>query len=506
MSWGIPVLSVIKDLIGEAEATKDAIESAYQGLEASVHAAQAPAPQPAPAPAMEADLFGFGNAPAQAPAVAAAPSYDSFVEVPTNQGGAPNPFGGAPHQNGAPAPTPIPYSQAPAPAPAGPHMLETVSSDDTSSAGGEQFENNPELEGQPMFSYDHSQGAPQTHSYGQQASQQPDPSYGVSYEQPAFHGNPPPGHNKQSSISSLNFGEVMGGGTPQNQFAHQDHQEEEIDVDYAEGAAHNMDEINAMKAKAKDAEDLARDSESAYRQLMATADEFRRVADEAEASARQKLTDASDGKKKKGGFMGGGKKKKSMVVIRVHICSTWLCFSVVCLITRFSHTCFSLLFWISQKDATQAKADAEAKKKKFLEAQSQANDAQHVAMDTKRVAEKLRKEADDAEMNLAAQASMQQRQPTPEPAPAAQATSGYQGQQGYGQHQPSGYGQPPMQQGYGQLQPGGYGQPPMQGQGQSGYGAPAQGYNPNVMGQPQGGIELPSPAAAGQDGYSYNPF
>lgn len=171
-----------------------------------------------------------------------------------------------------------------------------------------------------------------------------------------------------------------------------------------------------------------------------------------------------------------------------------------------THSFFHTI-WISQKDATQAKADAEAKKKKFLEAQSQANDAQSVAMDTKRVAEKLRKEADDAEMNLAAQASMQQKQPTPEPAPAPQATNGYQGQQGYdqppqqgfGQPQPGGYGQPPMQQGYGQ--------PPMQqGYGQSGYGAPAQGFNPNVMGQPQGGIELPSPAAAGQDGYSTNPF
>lgn len=495
----------MNDLIGEAEATKDAIESAYQGLEASVHAAQASAPQPAPAPAMEADLFGFGNA--RAPAVTAAPSYDSFIEVPTNQGGAPNPFGGAP-QNVAPAPAPIPYSQAPAPAPAGPHMLETVSSDDTSSAGGEQFENNPEQEGQPMFSYNPSLGAPQAHSYGQQAPQVMDPSYGVSYEQQAFHGNPPPpppGHNKQSSISSLNFGEVMGGGTPQNQFAHQDH-EEEIDVGYGDGAAHNMDEINAMKAKAKDAEDLARDSESAYRQLTATADEFRRVADEAEASARQKVADASDGgKKKKGGFMGGGKKKKSMVRIQMNIRRVMIFGR--CLITRFSHIHFSILFWISQKDATQAKADAEAKKKKFLEAQSQANDAQSVAMDTKRVAEKLRKEADDAEMNLAAQASMQQKQPTPEPAPAPQATNGYQGQQGYdqppqqrfGQPQPGGYGQPPMQQGYGQ--------PPMQqGYGQSGYGAPAQGFNPNVMGQPQGGIELPSPAAAGQDGYSTNPF
>ena len=259
---------VLQDLIGEAEATKDAIETAYQGLEESVHAAQAPAPQPAPAPAYETDLFGWGGAPtpAPAPAVAAAPSYDSHPETPPGHGhgGTPYPYAAAAQ---ATAPAPIPYSQPAQSVPAGHHQLETVSDDD-SSLEHEEFDANPEQEAEPMFSYDTGHEA-SANPFGQQA---PDSSHGISYEQQVFRSNSPPGpgHNKQSSISSLNFGEVMGGGgpTPPNQFAHQ--QEAEIPVGYGGGegiqTTHSMVEINEMKSKAADAEDLARESANTHRQ------------------------------------------------------------------------------------------------------------------------------------------------------------------------------------------------------------------------------------------------
>ena len=292
----------MNDLIGEAEATKEAIETAHQGLEASIHAAHAPPPAPGSAPSYEADLFDFDAAPGPVPPtnVAAAPSNDSHLE---------------PQYGHAPAPFPAPFP-APAPTPhpeAGgiqrPHV-DTVSSDDSSEAHQEHFNSDvagDNLQDQPLFTYD--LGYDAANARGQDES---DPYQGISLEQ-NFQNNPPPGHNKQSSISSLNF-EVMGGGpAPQNQFAFH-HEEEEQDLGGAEvPPAPSLEEIEHLKHRAKEADDLARDSETTLRQLMAKADELRQAADNAELEARQRLAEASE--KKKGGFMGGGKKKKSMVSV-----------------------------------------------------------------------------------------------------------------------------------------------------------------------------------------------
>jgi len=232
--------------------------------------------------------------------VAAAPSNDSHLE---------------PQYGHAPAPFPAPFP-APAPTPhpeAGgiqrPHV-DTVSSDDSSEAHQEHFNSDvagDNLQDQPLFTYD--LGYDAANARGQDES---DPYQGISLEQ-NFQNNPPPGHNKQSSISSLNF-EVMGGGpAPQNQFAFH-HEEEEQDLGGAEvPPAASLEEIEHLKHRAKEADDLARDSETTLRQLMAKADELRQAADNAELEARQRLAEASE--KKKGGFMGGGKKKKSMVSV-----------------------------------------------------------------------------------------------------------------------------------------------------------------------------------------------
>lgn len=110
------------------------------------------------------------------------------------------------------------------------------------------------------------------------------------------------------------------------------------------------------------------------------------------------------------------------------------------------------------------------------------NDAQALAQDTKREAERLRQEAEDAEMKAALAASMQKQAP----APAPPVSNGYPTKASVG---PS--------HGYSQPQPptndGGYGSQP--------YGM-GGGFDSNVMGS--GGASIPTPSGA-DDPYS-NPF
>jgi septal ring factor EnvC (AmiA/AmiB activator) len=139
-----------------------------------------------------------------------------------------------------------------------------------------------------------------------------------------------------------------------------------------------------------------------------------------------------------------------------------------------------LIFLALQKEAESAAFDAEAIKKRFLAVQGQANEAQHVAMETKREADKLRDKAEKAELDMAAAASMRDQQrkereeqekaqaPAPAPAPTS---NGYPGQMSYG------YGQPPApQQRYE-----GYGSPPSMGDPSQSYDQPMA---PPSMGDP----------------------
>jgi len=135
------------------------------------------------------------------------------------------------------------------------------------------------------------------------------------------------------------------------------------------------------------------------------------------------------------------------------------------------------LTWFLQRDSDRAAEDAIDIRKRFMEVQGQMRDAGAVASQLRREADKLRAEAEDAELQMAAAASMkeQRKQAGSEQRGAPPAQNGYatqpQTQLGYGQTMPA-YGQAPPQ-GYGQAPPQGYGQPP-------------QGYAGMQMQQPQG--------------------
>lgn len=116
-----------------------------------------------------------------------------------------------------------------------------------------------------------------------------------------------------------------------------------------------------------------------------------------------------------------------------------------------------------------------------MAAQSQANDTQAIAMQTKREAERLQNEAEEAEMSAAAAASMHQAPPP--------ASNGYPSQT----DSVPAYGQAPvltMGQDFGGQPYGGFGG-----------AAPAAYDNSGVMGG--GGASIPTPS--GEDPYS-NPF
>lgn len=71
--------------------------------------------------------------------------------------------------------------------------------------------------------------------------------------------------------------------------------------------------IEELKAKHREAENVARDAEESRRQIVAQTDELRRLADEAEKNLREYSKETDDKKKKKGMFGSGGRKKKDAV-------------------------------------------------------------------------------------------------------------------------------------------------------------------------------------------------
>ena len=155
-----------------------------------------------------------------------------------------------------------------------------------------------------------------------------------------------------------------------------------------------------------------------------------------------------------------------------------------------------------------------------MEVQGQVRDASAKAQQARREADKLREAAEEAELEMAAAASMRDQQKKESHAPPPgndgnQSKVGHPGALQYGHGQPSnsgGYGQPP--QGYGQTPhsygqpPQGYGQPPAQAYGNAvaspHYGqmpprtSTENGFASGVMGGGGGGgFELPSPQQFG---------
>lgn len=453
------------DLIAEATATKNAIDEATQGVQTYMEKqsrAPPPAPSPAPAPPiMEADLFGFGPP----PGAGSLPSQDI-------------------------------QSHDPLPPPSG--MSQPYSSDAYASAPASEPE--PELSPSPS---PEAESEPEPSAYSL-----PDPASLAAPSAPrdVYGGRPPQQQHQQahdfnqnahrrneSTASAFGFGDdnLMGGGSlPAGYHSSSNDNKDDLQVMGAKsyGSAISVSEINELKMKAKEAEDLARDAQENSRQKMAQVNELRRVADEATAEARRQQEDGKDTKKKKG-FMGRNKKAAAKKDV---------------------------------KEAERLAADAKEKQEKLMAAQAEANDAQAFAMETKREAERLRQEVEDAEIAAASAASMQEvSAPASKSAPQSNgfmggaaepymggaAESGYMGgssASGYmgGSSEPPSYGMPPYYGGdsngppsyYGQQQP----QPPQQPNGEQ-YGG--FGYNPNVMGG-GGGIDIPTPTGDAYD----NPF
>lgn len=287
------------------------------------------------------------------------------------------------------------------------------------------------------------------------------------------------GHNRQSS--GFDSGFVMGGSAPplpeptraDNASMSSAARAHSSSGDYGFEDEEAFKIVEDMKKRAERAAETARDAEAAANRLAAEADELRTDADKADANARTLRAKADEQKK---GRFGGGKKKNMA------------------------------------RDAERAGEDATELKKRFMAVQTQAHDAATVAAETRRESNRLKNEAEKAEIEMASAASLREQQKkAPEPAPAP-SNNGYgmppQSDYGAGPYggAPPAYGQaPPANQGYyggGGYPNTGYGQP-MNG---GGYGG--GGYSENVMGGGGQAFDIPSPQnfqAPPADGYA-NPF
>lgn len=172
--------------------------------------------------------------------------------------------------------------------------------------------------------------------------------------------------------------------------------------------------VEEMKKKAKAADTGAREAEAVSRKLAAEADELRTDADKAEENSRS-LKAAAEEKSKKGRF-GGSKKQKKLT-----------------------------------QSSDQATKDAMDIKKRFMTVQTQAYEAATLAATVRSEAERLRGEAESAELQMVSAASVQQQQPTQKTSVPAPPTNNDSGAHSYGVPSPKpGYGSmsivPPNQQ------------------------------------------------------------
>lgn len=97
--------------------------------------------------------------------------------------------------------------------------------------------------------------------------------------------------------------------------------------------------IDELKAKHREAENVARDAEESRRQIVAQTDELRRLADEAEKNMREYSKETDEKKKKKGMFGGGRGKKKDEVRLQIHCYLFIVHYHVSCWPIFISETC-----------------------------------------------------------------------------------------------------------------------------------------------------------------------
>lgn len=113
---------------------------------------------------------------------------------------------------------------------------------------------------------------------------------------------------------------------------------------------------------------------------------------------------------------------------------------------------------LPQREVEKVKQDAAEKKKQFMDMQTQANNAQALALETRREADRLRQEAEQKEIEAAQAASLAQSQPVEHthmpaqaavPGFAAQPASNGGGYGGFGGSQPQHHKQPSDYGGFG---------------------------------------------------------
>lgn len=252
------------------------------------------------------------------------------------------------------------------------------------------------------------------------------------------------GHNRQTSGFESGF--VMGGSAPPSSSAVPDQHEltsaaraHSSSGDYGYEDEESFQMVEDMKKRAERAVEAARDAEAAHRRLENEANELREDADKAEASARSLRAAAEE--KKKGRF--GNNKKKSM-----------------------------------ERDAERAAQDAVEIKKRFMAVQSQAHDAEALAAETRREANKLKDEAEKAELDMASAASLKEQQKPSNPTTSLVPVQS-NNTNGYGAEYGAGYSnnRPPTDYGYGQMPApdqayGGYGYGLTSGNGGGDYATP----------------------------------
>lgn len=273
---------VLKDLIADATATKDAIDEAYDSIEnaneAVKHAPQMTAMMPTPAPANDSDFFGGwgSDAPAQVPLPN---SYDSNHED---------------------IPTPREPDSQPQSMTVAPHA--------------------PTNNGKDNNAVEYSQPAPTSSYSSYDGNNDSSPSYVMPVPAPTTDMYSGGGYTLERGVlnreASEGFGEVMGGG-PVPSLLNQGMISPSMGGTMLGSStfdsvpvAVSMKEAEDLRSKSREADDLAQEAEASRKQMVAHLEELRKVADDAENKARS----AADKPVKKKGLLGrSGVQKKDAV-------------------------------------------------------------------------------------------------------------------------------------------------------------------------------------------------
>lgn len=255
-------------MIGEARATKEVIDDAYDGIQNAAVASSEEGPPIIANNKLDNDLFGFSSEPQQSEAPASLASNFSQQENRQLQPGVDNNqqvVGGFYQQ---------PETHLPAP-----HVVE------------------PEP---PAPTTEPAQGAYSVDAPIQQpAYNQPDLS------RPAEIAH----HNRNSSVNSA-FGTVMGGDITPLPGTDVGGAQEELPP--------TLEEVEALKSKAREASSIAEDAESSRRQMVEKSEELRKAADAADIEARKYLEKPEKKKKRFGrGNKSGKEKNANSVRIRL---------------------------------------------------------------------------------------------------------------------------------------------------------------------------------------------